>query len=80
LGNAKAVPFFDILLREIAKYGTLPMACPIKSGHYYMNGLNIDMAFPIQKNVPHMTQFSGSVEEEKILKFVLKYDVYFRIK
>jgi hypothetical protein len=66
------------LLHEIAKYGTLPMACPIKADYYFMRGLSLDVPNPGKKNVPYLAVFAGADDEKKPPAFVLKFEVFFR--
>jgi Protein of unknown function (DUF1091) len=76
LQNAKMVPFFDIVVAELKKFGNFPLACPIEHGRYEMHNLSFPSNLPLPKNVLHFARIKGIDAFVKPPRSIVKYEVY----
>jgi hypothetical protein len=79
--NSKSVPFLSVITSTLEKFCTMPLACPIKPGHYVIDNFYVDdsrlVLLPAFGDARYMVQAFLTDENGKTIVSIVKLTTIF---
>jgi hypothetical protein len=79
LRNSNNIPFIKDFFKQVARFGNIPMNCPIKKGNYYLENFHIASVSALPAGFDsgkYQVHFKMVDENEKVPVLIIRFKSY----